>query len=498
MSFSNTHKNHELRAVIDIGSNSVRLVIYKIEKKLPITLYNEREICELGKYNKRSGKLTSKATKKTFILLQRFKILLDQVGVNEVYAVATEAVRKAKNYSIFVEYAEKIIDQKIIILSGLEEAQISALGTIRSNINVNGVVADLGGGSLEIIQVENDLSKEAVSLPIGTLQFGEYEPLSKQLDNRIDSEIKDHVNLFNDNEILYAVGGTWRSIARLIIKKSNHPINIVDGFSISANKLEKALVSMVQSIKTNSKMKLSISDHRLNTIPYGAVIMIRLLKQLNIKRVIFSSQGLREGVLIKFSDKRILHGDPLKISIERLMNNSLRGRKYNDSLFDWSYSFLNKVMSDENYIGDRLLRAIFHLSDIAINTNSKFRSLYSIQRLEQAIIYGISHQERVVMSVAIASQYIDQFRKKDLNSKRKLITKDQQYYAILVGELIAFAHSISISSYQSLKKTSIDIKDNKILFTLPKDMMPMGTGNSAYRLKRLSKYTNLPYLIEYY
>tara|TARA_B100001939_G_scaffold3837_1_gene3631 strand:- start:1171 stop:1851 length:681 start_codon:yes stop_codon:yes gene_type:complete len=226
--------------------------------------------------------------------------------------------------------------------------------------------------------------------------------------------------------------------------------------------------------------------------------MLRLLKNLNINKVIFSSQGLREGVLIKFSDKKILNGDPLFMSMERLMNNSLRGREYNDLLFDWSYSFLKKIMSDKNDIDERLLRAIFHLSDIAINTNSKFRSVYSIQRLEQAILYGISHQDRVLISMAIASQYTDQFRKKDLDNKRKLISKDQEYYALLVGELIAFAHSISISSFQSLKKTSIDINDNKISFTLPNDMKAMGTGNALYRLKRIAKATNLPYLIEYY
>src|SRR3954470_23524173 len=209
-------------AVIDIGSNSVRLVVYESMARSLITIFNEKALCGLGREVQTTGLLAPDAVAKAFTSLQRFHALCRVMKVGRVHAIATAACREASNGPEFIARAERICGVPIEILSGPREAKLSALGVVSGVHRPDGIVGDLGGGSLELIDVRGNRVRQGVTLPLGSLALQDTSHKSlKRAERIVRSELAEITQLkAGRGRAFYAVGGTWRALARIHIIQS--------------------------------------------------------------------------------------------------------------------------------------------------------------------------------------------------------------------------------------------------------------------------------------
>ena len=275
--------------LIDIGSSSIRLVIYRAGGRLPHPQFNERDVCRLGEGLAETGLLDQDRMDQALTTLQRFAKIIEASGLDEIKAFATEAVRKAKNSAQFIDAAEAIINTPINILSGAEEAQFAGKGVLSGFVDVDGVVGDLGGGSLELIHVKNMVSVK--KQPQASLPCGHLVPLDPQ-------EVDDMISGIDwaaetKGKVFYAVGGTWRAIATAYTAASKKRIDVVHGLTLT----RKDLMEMIEKIEDADGQIKGIPPARRSSMKQASIVMRAILSVFDPIEVVFSSYGAREGLL---------------------------------------------------------------------------------------------------------------------------------------------------------------------------------------------------------
>ena len=244
-------------AVVDIGSNSVRLIVYEDAGRAPAPLFNEKVLCGLGRAVFTTGKLAPDAVKRALRALRRFRALIDQLSVPHVEVIATAAAREADNGPEFIAQAERILGQEITVLSGTREAELAALGVVSGIHAADGFAGDLGGGSLELIDVRGGRLSDASTLPLGGLRLIDASGGSlKKARDIVDAELAkvDWLEKGRGRDF-YAIGGTWRALARLHMTQTNYPLSVMHNYRIAA---DDALDSRLCSI-TNRKARSPVS-----------------------------------------------------------------------------------------------------------------------------------------------------------------------------------------------------------------------------------------------
>src|SRR4029079_5182409 len=275
-------------AVIDIGSNSVRLVVYEALARSLIPIFNEKALCGLGREVQSTGLLAPDAVDKALTSLKRFRALCRVMQVGRVFAIATAACRDASNGADFIAKAERICAVKIEILSGPREARLSALGVISGIHHPDGIVGDLGGGSLELIDVRKNTVRSGVTLPLGGLALQDLSHKSLKRADRIVREALDGVPQLKagSGRSFYAVGGTWRALARIHIIQSGYPLQVMHGYSISAaealdfsRRLRRLAASgMLADIEI-------VADARRPLLTYAALVLEHIIRVAKPKTI---------------------------------------------------------------------------------------------------------------------------------------------------------------------------------------------------------------------
>lgn len=324
--------NRPERAIIDIGSNTVRLVIYGGSMRAPTVLLNEKVTARLGSAIASTGRLSEGSLDLAMRGLKRFVLLLEDLGVQDVECVATAAVRDAENGPEFVEALEAMgLAPRVI--SGEEEGRLSAMGVAGAFPGASGLVADLGGGSVELVRMGGDDTHGAASLPLGTLRLPDFRK-----DDHVGGGSKDvradmrkalektlrkagwNADSFGDDSpggerTLYLVGGTWRAMAVFAMQEHGHPLSDPHGFELGREEAERLARTLAAMGPDDLKPRERISSMRSEKLPDAAVLLLALLGQLDPARLVFSSWGLREGLLYDRLEPHARAQDPLLAGI---------------------------------------------------------------------------------------------------------------------------------------------------------------------------------------
>ena len=454
-------------AIIDIGSNTVRMVVFDAPARLPVPIFNERVDCGLGKGIGKSGKLNPDGVGRALAALDRFCALAREMKVDQFRMVATAAVRDSEDGHTFADTVASRCGFSVEVLSGREEARLGAVGILGGLPHADGLFADMGGGSLDLANLDSGQYQDSKTLPLGHLRITEdSESNSRKAQKLIDerlSEVPWLDTICGKN--VYAVGGIWRAIARIHIRQSDYPLHLIDNYTMGVSDALK-LTNMISKQSSESLRDVSRSTRRrVDTLPMASLVLNRLLKHASPNELIFSGYGLREGLFFDLLPTAMREEDPLISACDGFAKRSGRFSLHGKEIADW----VRPVLPELSAKMSRLLKAAALLSDIGWTEHPDYRALHSFIRILRLPIAGVTHQERVLLSLAIYVRYNGRRKQYEVQQVRSLLSEKEEKIATTIGLSLRLAHVLSGGAPGLLSRTSLDFSENRIILDLSSD-----------------------------
>ena len=444
--------------IIDIGSNSVRFVAYGGSARVPTSLFNEKVVAALGRGLAKDGKLDEAATERALHAIARFRQLSRDMRVKKLHTVATAAVRDASNGLAFLKRVAAL-GLKPRLLSGPEEAGLAGLGVISAIPRANGIVADLGGGSLELIGVARGAAGEGVSLPLGVLRVGD-APDPKALTtairdavagSRLAGAAKDHG--------LYLVGGSFRALAQLDLRAARHPLPIVHQHQIVPARLPEIEKLIADTPRDELKKLSRLSGNRLGALPAASAILEAMIEVLEPRRVIVSAFGLREGLLYSELDSTRRDEDPLLAAALEIGERLGRFGDHGAALDQW----IAPLFPDDDTDARRLRLAACLLGDIAWNAHPDYRAERAVDLATHGNWVGIDARGRAILGRTLCAAFGGELNSAGLKS---LISPAEDERAGQWGRAIRLAQRLSAGTEAVLRHTSLSLRERKIILNV--------------------------------
>ncbi len=478
-------------AVVDIGSNSVRLVVYDGLRRAPSAVFNEKILAGLGRGVALTGKLAEDGIDRALRALSRFAALMRQIGVEEVFAVATAAAREASNGRAFISEAEAILGCRIEILSGKREAKLAASGVMSAIPDADGVVGDLGGGSLELIDVQKGKIRDGITLPLGPLQLIDLSGGSlKKAAGIIDEALKKAKLLSGlKGRDFYAVGGTWRNLARLQMTQAGYPLNIIHHYALPRDGAQ-AVANLVGGLSATSLKDIkAVSRNRADTLPFGALALSHLLEASKPKNVVFSAFGVREGIIHAKLKKRKRDDDPLLSGCWDFARRYARSPDHELELVDWSDAFF-AGLGKETDAQRRLRHAACLLADIGWRTHPDYRGSRSLTIISQASLVGVDHPGRIFLALTIFFRYEGPGTSGAPQDFVRLVDEEMLDRARRIAATLRLAYNLTAAMPGILPDIGLKAADGKVLqLTLPARLGDLMGEPVQKRLDALAELT---------
>ena len=409
-------------AVVDIGSNSVRLVVYEGATRAPTPLFNEKVLCGLGRSLTSTGRLGADAVARALRALRRFRALIDQMGVTRVEAIATAAAREAENGPDFIARAERVLEAPIKVLSGTEEAELAKLDWLEKG---------------------------------------------------------------KDRDF-YAIGGTWRALARLHMTQTNYPLNIMHNYRIElADALKFASLLDQQSQSSLAGIR-DISSARRETIPYGALVLERLLRVVKPRAMVISVYGIREGLLYELLSEDERGKDPLIAACDDLARRRSRSIDSAYELCFWTDALFRGPNLAETPEQTRLRHAACLLSDIGWHAHPDYRGIQSLNLVAHGNFVGVDHPGRAFLALTVYFRNEGTIKDELNPSLIELVDKDMLKRARILGAAFRAAHMVSASMPGVLTNTPLTYEGNRLVWSLPEPYSNLDGERVDRRFKALA------------
>ena len=443
---------HNLIGVIDVGSNSIRFVVYDNSQRWPNYFYNEKIMLGLGSELTETGKLHPKGRIRALKALERFGEIAKSMNLNRLVAIATEAVRIALDGKDFCESVYEITGIQLKIITGAEEAKLSAQGILLGWPQASGLVCDIGGASLELAQLEagkitiHRSSKLGPMAVLGRL----FDPILKQ--NHINSEIgKLFAGFKLENNNLFLVGGSWRALAKLDMKRKEYPLQIVHGYIVSPEDISSTLKFAVSKKIKEFPEDVNINKFRVKLLPTAAEILIEFLKNIKVKKIIFSGYGIREGILYENLSNEIREQNTLINDARLLELNQSRFPGFGDKLYKW----VSPLFSNLDNNSKRLVHVICLLHDVHWRIHSDHRSNFCFESTLLSNLGGLSHEERIFLATCFLHRYKIKSILADRVKINELLNNKQISLAQTIGSAVRLGAMINGSDLEKMGHLSV-------------------------------------------
>lgn len=480
-------------AIVDIGSNSVRLVVYERLSRSATPLFNEKELCGLARGLASSGKLDPEAIASALTAVRRFVLLTAQMRVKSLHVIATAAAREASNGKEFIGTVEKITGTKVAILSGAEEARYSALGVIAGFHNPDGIAGDLGGGSLEVVDIKGSKIGDAETFPLGGLRLEDASEKSLKKAEKLAAEALSGSKVLEKGakRPFYAIGGTWRSLARLHMRTKGYPLHVMHHYSIAPGEaMEFCRMLMRREIDSVDSIEV-VSRNRRALLPYGAAVLAQVIETMKPSEIVLSALGVREGLLYDLLDAKEKARDPLIVACEELAYLRSRSPRHVHELVGWSDMAFKAIGMEETEEEARLRHAACLLADIHWRAHPEYRGEQSLNIIAHAAFIGIDHPGRAYLALANFYRHeglIDEVLSPRI---RELATTRLMERARALGATLRVAHLISGAMPEVVQRSRIERRGKTLTLVLPSDLAPLGGARVLRRLGALAKIASL-------
>ena len=478
-------------AVIDIGSNSVRLVVYEAMARSLITIFNEKALCGLGREVQSTGLLAPDAVVKALTSLRRFRALCRVMKVRRVHAIATAACRDASNGADFIAKAERICGVRIEILPGPREAKLSALGVVSGVHKPDGIVGDLGGGSLELIDVRGNRIRGGVTLPLGSLALQDLSHKSlKRAERIVKSEISEVAQITaGRGRAFYAVGGTWRALARIHIIQSEYPLRVMHGYSIPAQEALDFARRLRRLVAANMLADIEVvADARRPLLAYAALVLEYIIRVAKPKTIVFSTFGVREGLLYQMLPEAERTKDGFICAAQELNKLLSRSARHAEELIEWTDRLVRVVKLRETEEDRRLRHAACLLSDIGWRVHPDHRGEETLNLITNGNFGSISHEGRVFVALSVFFRYAGLSVENEPPAiMQEMVPPAMLERARLLGAAFRVAHLISAARPGVLPATHFRTQGRKLMLVFEHKLVDLVADRVGSRFKQLAR-----------
>lgn len=484
--------NHDPVAIVDIGSNSIRLLVYEAPVRSLTPLFNEKVLCGLGRRLATTRRLEQTAMERAFATLRRFRRIAAQSGAKNIYVIATAAARDAENGAEFIAKAQKLMGLDIRVLNGEEEAELAAAGIAAGFIDQDGLAGDLGGGSLELVDMTGATVKHAQSLQLGGLALidkagGSLSRAKDLIDRGLDT-----IPWLGEGKgrNFYAIGGTWRTIARIHMQMAKYPLSVVHGYSMSIDDVAEVAAALTQKPSGQIEKLITATGERRETLPFGALVLRRTVERVRPRAILLSAFGVREGLIYKMLTERERERDPLIAACEEMAQLRSRSPEHARELCRWTDALFRKPGPKETDEERRLRHAACLLSDIAWRAHPDYRGEQSLGLIAQSAIVGIDHPGRAFLALTVYYRH-EKGLKGDLSPQLKRLAGSRwNRRAQIIGAAVRTAHILSAGMPGIIPHVSIGYDENKLVLQIPSRLAVLDGERLQRRLRSLAHLLN--------
>ena len=477
-------------AVVDLGSNSVRLVVYEGLGRNPMSIFNEKAVLRLGRGLQATGLLNEDAMAQTMMILHRYHAVAHAMGAWPIEILATAAVREARNGPDFVRRLQaRMGDVPVRVLSGVEEAELSSDGLLCGIPEADGLLADIGGGSLELVRLDSGRRGTALTLPLGVIRLAEQS--GNDLTNaRLIVECAFRgIGWLNETagRDLYLVGGAWRALARIDMARTDYSLRMVHHYAIGRDQARDLCTRILGANSRELAQMAGISRRRVEDLPFAAVVLRRLIRMSGVRRIVFSASGLREGWLMRQVPPDIRAQDSLIAAGRELAALYGRDPSLPPALMDWTAP----LFPGETAEMARWREAACWMSDVGSHDHPEFRPEQAFLRVLRQPGIGLDHPSRAFMALTIALRYEADAGAAFLLPVRRMLDPITAKRAEILGMALRLAYTLSAGTPDLLAGTGLRVHGGRLVLRLEEDSGVFAGESVLRRLTRLAEALGL-------
>ncbi|WP_439576218.1 Ppx/GppA phosphatase family protein [Elioraea sp.] len=472
--------------VVDLGSNSVRLVVFEGLTRNPQVVFNEKSILGLGRGLQGTGRLNEEAIGDCITVLERYSVVAAAMRADPVEVLATAAVRDALNGPAFVEMLRRRFPAlPIRVLDGDEEAWISAEGVLCGIPEADGVLGDLGGGSLELVRIAGGSITASTTLPLGVIRLAEQAGGDVVRARAIAEEALRSVPWLAAaaGSDLYLVGGAWRALARIHVGQTGYPLLVVHHYTLSREEA-RDLTGVITNLSKRTLERIpGVSRKRLETLPFAAVLLRRLLRATQARRVVFSASGLREGWYARHLPAEVRGEDPVIASGQDLCRRFSRSADLPPALIAWTAP----LFPDETPALTLLRETACWVGDIGAHEHPDYKAEQAFLRLLRQPGIGLDHHARAFLALTLAMRHEADPLAAWLQPARALLDVASAKRAETLGAALRLAFTLSGGTATLLRLTSLRLEQQRLVLRLARSGGVFAGESVWRRLERLAE-----------
>jgi exopolyphosphatase/guanosine-5'-triphosphate,3'-diphosphate pyrophosphatase len=445
--------------VVDIGSNSVRMVVFDGAARSPAYFYNEKVMAGLGQGLAETGKLNPKGRERALSAMRRFALLAKGMEVSPFTVVATAAMRDAEDGPEFRKLLEAETGLKIHVIDGTEEARLSAQGVLLGWPEAEGLVCDIGGNSMELAEVRDGRVGRRVTSSLGPFRLQQVPGGQAGLLEYIQTVMKELADkMGRDHSRIYLVGGSWRAIARLDMERRNYPLTVLHEYAMQADAVAKTVAWINKSDMSDLRAKTGTSAARMELVPLASLVLNALLEEFNPQEFCVSSYGIREGMLYEQMPERLRRRDPLIEACRYSERTMARVPGFGKKL----YEFLQPLYSDASESTLRLVKAACLLHDTTWRAHPDYRAEACFDNATRANMAAMSHAERVFLGLALLHRYKNSRAGSAMEPMFALLSDEEIKTAEVLGKAMRFGAMFSIQSPKDAGELTLNGKKKSL------------------------------------
>lgn len=471
--------------VMDVGSNSVRLVVYDVRGRAMQPRFNEKVLAGLGRGLTSTGKLNKEGVEVAIAALARFASITRAQKVEALFPFATAAVREAVDGKEFIDRVKKETGITLRVLSGEDEARFAAEGVLAGTPGIDGVAGDLGGSSLELARLTGGKYEGGTTYPLGPLALDSGGAFNE---DKVMSRVKDVLSgaaeLKKAGGVFFAVGGAWRSIGTMHMELTRAPLHMLQNYEMDAADLNK-LLGEILSGKKHTDLVLEVARKRALTIPYAAAVLKNVIEIGKFKTVMISSYGVREGIIFDSLDVAERQEDPLDAGIDGLVADE-QAAEFGRALADWASEAAPYTLNA------RLSAAACRLVDIGALLHPDHRADLAFDLVARAPLPGLSHRDRAALALAVASRFKRGVRN---DVSEKLLDPNMAGRARALGALMRLAADFSGRSADLLKHARLTCDGDTLTLRVAAPYRALVSESVERRLEQAADELDMDYAL---